>query len=94
MPLPDDSVVTTQLALISQQLQSLIVTVKAAQDENRAWQRSHEEEERTWKQDHETRLRSLEKSSTEISARMTMTTIIQGSFTSVASFLAWLVGRQ
>jgi hypothetical protein len=94
MPLTDDSQVITQLALLSQQVQTLILLVKSNQEENRAWQKSHEDEDRVSRQDHETRLRDLERSSTELKARTTMMGIIQAAFTSVASALAAFVGRQ
>ena len=73
--------------------ETLILAVKSAQEENRAWQKSHEEEERAWKNDHETRLRTLEKSSTEILTRMTMGNLVQGIFTAIASTAAAFIGR-
>ena len=75
--------VNTQLALIVQQNQQMAVLMK-----------SNHEETRAWYQDHEARIRSLERGVVEISARQTMMSLIQGSFTAVASAIAAIVGRQ
>lgn len=43
--------------------------------------------------DHEGRLRALERTTTELSARLTMWQIIQTTFTTVASAIATILGR-
>lgn len=78
----DETQVQTQLALLLQKVDALVLNV--AQNHS---------ETKTMLQDHEARLRALEKSTTEINAKMTMQNIIQSSFTAIASTIAAVVGR-
>lgn len=77
-----DNDVNTQLALVIQKLDALAITTSQNHSETRAML-----------QDHEQRLRALEKSNTEISAKMTMANIVQSTFTAIASTVAAMVGR-
>lgn len=73
---------TTQIALLAQKIDGLFSLVGTNHGEIKALML-----------DHETRLRDLERSTTEISARLTMLTMIQSAFTAVASGVAALIGR-
>jgi hypothetical protein len=72
----------TQLALLLQKVDSLTQT-----------EAQNHMEIKSMLTDHETRIRQLEKTSTEINAKMTMQNIIQSSFTAIASTLAAVVGK-
>jgi hypothetical protein len=79
--MPTDDI-STQMALMSQKLDLLLKTVDGNHNETKILLA-----------DHEGRIRSLEKNTTELSARTTLLAMIQSAFTAVSSSIAALLGR-
>lgn len=73
---------TLNIALILQKLDSLT----KAQDANHA-------EIKAILSDHEDRIRALERSNTELSARLALSQILQATFTTIGSAVAAVLGR-
>lgn len=74
---------STRLELLIQKVDSLSNQVE----------QYHKEESVIWK-DHEDRIRVVEKAQTELAARTTTLNLIQAAFTTIASTVAVVLGKQ
>ena len=87
-----DSGQSNQLALLSQQLTTLSNLVERNYRDTSELIRTNHADIKSDLQDHEQRIRSLEKTTEAISARVALTQILQTVFAVIASAIAATVG--